>query len=170
MIIFRKGILVVLFILSVVADTTAQGKRKQKTVDITALRAQWVDSIYNKLTETERIGQLFMVAAYSGGKNLNEEVITKLIDSQKIGGLIFMQGGPIRQAVLTNKYQKLSQVPLLISMDAEWGLGMRLDSVKNFPRQMMLGATHDTTLVFRMATAIAYQCKRLGVHIDFGPD
>jgi len=159
-----------LFILCIVASTLAQSKKKQKPIDITVARTQWVDSIYNKLSPEERIGQLFMVAAYSGGKNLNEELITKLIDSQKIGGLIFMQGGPIRQAVLTNKYQKLSQVPLLISMDAEWGLGMRLDSVKNFPREMMLGATHDTALVYRMATAIAYQCKRLGVHIDFGPD
>ena len=135
-----------------------------------AARKIWVDSIYNKLNEDERIGQLFMVAAYSGGKNFNEEQVTKMIAAHQVGGLIFMQGGPIRQALLTNKYQRTAHVPLLISMDAEWGLGMRLDSVKSFPRQMMLGAARDTVLVFKMGAAIAAQCHRLGVHIDFAPD
>lgn len=130
----------------------------------------WVDSIYNKLTEEERIGQLFMVAAYSGGKNYNEDKVTQLLTNHQIGGLIFMQGGAGRQANLTNKYQDMAQVPLLIGMDAEWGLGMRLDSIKNFPRQMMLGATRDTMWAYEMGMAIAYQCKRLGVHIDFAPD
>ncbi|MEI8278517.1 MAG: glycoside hydrolase family 3 N-terminal domain-containing protein [Bacteroidota bacterium] len=130
---------------------------------------KWVDSVYNSLNEEERIGQLFMVAAYSGGKNYNEEKITQLLSAHQIGGLIFMQGGPIRQAMQNNKYQQMAQVPLLIGMDAEWGLGMRLDSVMNFPRQMMIGAARDTGYAYQMGTAIAYQCKRLGVHIDFAP-
>jgi beta-N-acetylhexosaminidase len=129
----------------------------------------WVDSVYNQLNQEEKIGQLFMVAAYSGGKNYNEEAITKLINAHQIGGLIFMQGGPVRQAIQTNTYQHSAQVPLLIAMDAEWGLGMRLDSVQDLPRQMMLGATRDTSLVYRVAMTIAYQCRRLGVHIDFAP-
>lgn len=133
-------------------------------------KARWVDSVYNKLNDEERIGQLFMVAAYSGGKNYNEDAILKLINDHQIGGLIFMQGGPVRQALLNNKYQQLAQVPLLISMDAEWGLGMRLDSVINFPRQMMMGATLDSALMYQVGMAIAYQCRRLGVHIDFAPD
>lgn len=133
-------------------------------------KTKWVDSVYNKLSIEERIGQLFMVAAYSGGKNYNEDAITKLIDNHQIGGLIFMQGGPVRQALLQNKYQQRAQVPLLVAMDAEWGLGMRLDSVINFPRQMMLGATRDTALMYQVAMAIAYQCKRMGIHIDFAPD
>lgn len=143
---------------------------KKDADEKTAARKRWVDSVYNRLSYEERIGQLFMVAAYSGGKNFNETLITKLVDSHQIGGLIFMQGGPARQAALTNKYQRMAQVPLLISMDAEWGLGMRLDSVRNFPRQMMLGAARDTDLVYRMGLAIGEQCKRLGVHIDFAPD
>jgi len=81
-----------------------------------------------------------------------------------------MQGNAPHQATLTNVYQHMAQTPLLIGMDAEWGIGMRLDSVKSFPRQMMLGATNDTDLVFRIGLAIAAQCKRLGVHIDFAPD
>jgi beta-N-acetylhexosaminidase len=132
-------------------------------------KTRWVDSVYDALNTEERIGQLFMVAAYSGGSNYNEPAISKLIADGQIGGLIFMQGGPGRQAMLTNKYQAAARVPLLIAMDAEWGLGMRLDSVQNFPRQMMLGAAGDSALVYRMGAAIAAQCRRLGVHINFAP-
>lgn len=130
---------------------------------------KWADSVYAKLNTDERIGQLFMVAAYSGGKNFNEEAVTKLIDQHQIGGLIFMQGGPVRQALLNNKYQSRAQVPLFVAMDAEWGLGMRLDSVISFPRQMMLGAAADSMLMYQAGMAIAYQFKRIGAHINFAP-
>jgi len=132
-------------------------------------KRNWVDSIYNSLTPEERIGQLFMVAAYSGGKNYNEPFITDLIAKHQVGGLIFMQGDPVSQATQTNKYQQMAQVPLLIGMDAEWGLGMRLTGVRDMPRAMMLGATRDSELVYKMGAAVAAQCKRLGVHIDFAP-
>lgn len=133
-------------------------------------KQKWVDSVYKKLNTDERIGQLFMVAAYSGGPKANQDAIETLIKNHQIGGLIFMQGGPVRQANLTNKYQAMAQVPLLLSMDAEWGLGMRLDSVMNFPRQMMIGATRDTNLMYQVGKAVAYQCRRLGVHVNFAPD
>ncbi len=157
------------FIPALFIFTIAYGQAKMKYTLPNAPRSVWIDSTYGMLNQDERIGQLFMVAAYSGGKNFNEETITKLIAAHQIGGLIFMQGGPVRQANLTNKYQHSAQVPLLIAMDAEWGLGMRLDSVQDMPRQMMLGATRDTALAYRLAMTIAYQCKRLGVHIDFAP-
>lgn len=135
-----------------------------------ALKNIWVDSVYAQLNMEERIGQMMMVSAYSGGKNYNEERITDLLNKHYIGGLIFMQGGPGRQAMLTNKYQRMAQVPLLIAMDAEWGVGMRLDSIKPLPRQMMLGATRDTGLVYKTSAAIAAQFRRLGMHMNFGPD
>jgi beta-N-acetylhexosaminidase len=130
---------------------------------------KWVDSVYNTMSETERIGQLFMVAAYSGGENANADAIEQLLQSRQIGGVIFMQGTAEAQAKLTNKWQSMSPVKLWIGMDAEWGLGMRLTGIKNFPRQMMIGATRDTALMYEMGTAVAAQCKRLGVHIDFAP-
>ena len=177
---FHRVILIALGILFITGNVSAQKNRSKtvnnkpvavsKPVDNTAAKNHWVDSVYSKLTEEERIGQLFMVAAYSGGKNYNEGQVTKLIHDHQVGGLIFMQGGPIRQAVLTNRYQDSAQVPLLIAMDAEWGVGMRLDSVKNYPREMMLGATRDTELVYRIGGAIALQCKRIGVNIDFAAD
>jgi beta-N-acetylhexosaminidase len=129
----------------------------------------WTDSVYSSMSREQRIGQLFMVAAYSGGEKYNQELIEKLITEQGIGGLIFMQGTPQAQILQTNRYQSLSKIPLLIAMDAEWGLGMRLTGVRDMPRQLMLGAAADSTLVYRMASAIASQCRRMGVHIDFAP-
>lgn len=133
------------------------------------LKSKWVNETYNKLSLEEKIGQLFMVAAYSGTKAYNEPAITKLLQNKQIGGLIFMQGTPEAQAQQTNKYQQMANVPLLIAMDAEWGLGMRLTGVKDFPRQMLLGAANDSDLVYKMGAAVAAQCKRLGVQIDFAP-
>lgn len=148
----------------------AQERQSPKTKQVTDVKQTWVDSVYNSLNEKERIGQLFMVAAYSGGEGYNKDLIVKLIKAHQIGGVIFMQGTPEKQAALTNEYQKMAQVPLLIGMDGEWGLGMRLTGVHDYPRQMLLGATRDTALVTQMAAEIAAQCKRLGVHIDFAPD
>jgi beta-glucosidase-like glycosyl hydrolase/CubicO group peptidase (beta-lactamase class C family) len=129
----------------------------------------WSDSILNSMTLDEKIGQLFMVAAYSNKDQNHENGIELMIEKNHIGGLIFFQGGPVRQVRLTNRYQSKSKVPLLIAMDAEWGLGMRLDSTISYPRQMMLGAIQDNRLVFRMGEDIAMQCKRLGVHVNFAP-
>lgn len=131
----------------------------------------WVDSIFNSLSEEERIGQLFMVAAYSNRDEAHYKAIDNLITQQKIGGLIFFQGGPERQAILTNRYQKESKVPLLISIDGEWGLAMRLDSTMKFPKQMTLGAIQDTSehLIYEMGKQIAEQCKSLGIHVNLAP-
>ena len=108
----------------------------------------WADSIFNTLTPDERLGQLFMMAAYSNKGSEEKLNIAAMISKYKIGGLIFMQGGPGRQASLTNFYQNLSKVPLLIAIDGEWGLSMRLDSTMNFPRQQMLGAIQNDSLSF----------------------
>ncbi|CAN5376550.1 glycoside hydrolase family 3 N-terminal domain-containing protein [soil metagenome] len=136
---------------------------------LTSEKNKWVDSIMKKLTPDERIGQLFMVAAFSNKDAKHVAEITNLIKLNKIGGLIFMQGGPVRQANLTNKYQKLSKVPLMIAMDAEFGLAMRLDSTVLFPRQMTMGAMQNDSLIYQLGKDMAYQCKRLGVQVSFSP-
>lgn len=163
----RLSFIIPTFVLLLVSTAHAQSSRQAVKADMAKMR--WIDSMYNQLNDTERIGQLFMVAAYSGGKDYNEPAITQLVSEQRLGGLIFMQGTPEAQAVQNNKYQQLSKVPLLIGMDAEWGLGMRLTGVKDLPRSMLIGATKDTTLAYRVGAAIAAQCKRLGVHINFAP-
>lgn len=129
----------------------------------------WADSVFKSLTPDERIAQLFMVAAYSNKDKTHVKEIKKLVDQYKIGGLIFFQGGPVRQAILSNCYQSCSKTPLFIAIDAEWGLAMRLDSTTKFPRQMTLGAIQNDTLIYEMGAEIARQCKRLGMQINFAP-
>lgn len=129
----------------------------------------WVDSVFNSLNEEERLGQLFMVAAYSNKDQNHVNEITNLIEKENLGGLIFFQGGPIRQAKLTNYYQSKAKTPLFLAMDAEWGLGMRFDSIPDFPKAMTLGAIPDTQLIYEMGQEMARQFKELGMHINFAP-
>lgn len=129
----------------------------------------WVDSVFNALNFEERLGQLFMVAAYSNKDQKHVDEISKLVREENLGGLIFFQGGPNRQARLTNFYQAQAKTPLMIAMDAEWGIGMRLDSVWNFPKAMTLGAIQDPTLIYQMGSEIARQFKELGMHVNFAP-
>ncbi|MGY6520245.1 MAG: glycoside hydrolase family 3 N-terminal domain-containing protein [Mongoliitalea sp.] len=132
-------------------------------------QTSWVDSVFNSMSFEERLGQLFMVAAYSNKDERHKQEIAKLIQDQQLGGLIFFQGGPVRQANLTNYYQSISKVPLFIAMDAEWGISMRLDSVLSFPKAMTLGAVADEKLIYDMGAEMARQFKLLGMHINFAP-
>ncbi len=118
----------------------------------------------------EKIGQLFMVMVASDQGKANEAKIKSLIEKHKIGGVIFSKGGPVRQAKLTNSFQAASGIPLLIGLDAEWGLAMRLDSTYPFQLNMTLGAISDSALVEKVGHQIGKHAKRLGVHINFAPD
>lgn len=133
------------------------------------MHSPWVDSVFNTLTPEEKIAQLIVVAAYSNRGSEHRREILKTVKERKIGGLIFFQGGPGRQAALINEYQEASDVPLLIAMDAEWGLGMRLDSTISYPYQMALGAVRNNELIYKMGADLAQQMKRAGVHVNFAP-
>ncbi|MFD2515143.1 glycoside hydrolase family 3 N-terminal domain-containing protein [Pontibacter locisalis] len=133
------------------------------------LQSPWVDSVFNTLTPEERIAQLIMIPVYSNKDQAHIDSISNIIRTYKVGGLIFFQGGPVRQAKMTNRYQAESKVPLMVSIDAEWGLAMRLDSTIKFPYQMALGGIDDLRLIYNMGEEIARQCKRLGVHVNFAP-
>ncbi|MDT0650722.1 glycoside hydrolase family 3 N-terminal domain-containing protein [Autumnicola edwardsiae] len=130
---------------------------------------EWVDSIYTSMSLEEKIGQLFMVDVFSNAPQSKTNEIKKLIEEQHIGGVIFSKGGPLQQAKLTNEFQAASKVPLLVGMDAEWGLAMRLDSTFALPWNMTLGAIQDNSLIEEAGAAISRHAKRLGVHINFAP-
>ena len=131
---------------------------------------QWVDSRYEAMSLEEKVGQLFMVMVNSEKDQANRDQTRELIEKEHIGGLIFSTGGPVRQAQLTNLYQAVSKTPLLIGMDAEWGLSMRLDSTYAFPWNMTLGAIKDSSIVEEVGYRIGLHARRLGVHINFAPD
>lgn len=146
------------------------GKPVSKTAQLVYnLNSTWVDSVFRSLSQEEKIAQLFMVAAWSNKDQKHIEEIIEQIRKYNIGGLIFFQGGPMRQAQLTNLYQSISKTPLLIGIDGEWGLAMRLDSTMLFPREMTLGAMQDNYLIYEMGYEIANQLKALGIHINFAP-
>ena len=130
---------------------------------------KWVDSIYNTFSLDEKIGQLFMPMVFSERDSLHYKSTLDLIKNHKIGGLVFSRGGPVKQSQWLNTFQENSTIPLLIAMDAEWGVAMRLDSVKGFPWPMTLGAVKDTLLLRAIGKRMGDQENRLGVHYSFSP-
>ena len=130
---------------------------------------KWVDSIYNSMTLKEKVGQLFMVDVFSSDPKSKNDKIDSLIKNQHIGGIIFSKGGPKRQAKLNNHYQNISKTPLIMAMDAEWGLAMRLDSTFAYPWNMTLGAITNNEIIYNIGKQIGEHTKRIGMHINFSP-
>ena len=150
-----------------VYQTNAQNDPLQTTDSIAQLK--WVDSIMNGMSVDQKIGQLFMVAAYSNRDDKHEKEITNLIKKHHIGALIFFQNKVIKQAELTNRYQSISKIPLLIGLDGEWGLDMRLKNTVGFPYNMALGSIRDDRLIEKVGIQIGKHFKRMGMHINFAP-
>jgi beta-N-acetylhexosaminidase len=133
------------------------------------LAKRWADSVMNTLSNDQRIAQLMIIRAHSNLGADHVQKVVQQIQQYNIGGLCFFQGGPVRQANLTNYYQQIAKTPLLITIDGEWGLGMRLDSVTPLPRQLMLGAVQDAALVYQYGKVLGEQCKRMGIQVNFAP-
>ncbi|MDH5474818.1 MAG: serine hydrolase [Cyclobacteriaceae bacterium] len=129
----------------------------------------WVDSVLNTFSLDQKIGQLFMTRMYSNKGGEYEQNLKNKIKHEYLGGVFAAQGGPIRHANLLNECQKMAEIPLLVAIDGEWGLGMRLDSTMSFPFQMTLGAIEDNDLIYRMGSEIADQLKMMGIQINFAP-
>lgn len=129
----------------------------------------WADSVFKTLAPDDRITQLFMVSIAATGDKYYFENIAKTICTYKPGGVIFFKGGVRKTASWINYLQKQTDVPLLVGIDAEWGLSMRLDSTTAFPRQLTLGAIQDDSLIYQMGLEIGRECKRMGVQINFAP-
>ena len=129
----------------------------------------WVDSIFKTLSEDEKIGQLFITIADPTPDARNVQTLEGYVNNMKVGGILFLKGDPVKQADITNRLQKITRVPLFISLDGEWGLSMRLDGTTRFPKNMMLGAIEDVSLIEEVAKEIGRQCKEMGIHINFAP-
>lgn len=145
-------------------------QKQDDFVDFINRPHHWVDSVFNQMTPEERVGQLFMVRAHSNLGQKYIDSVARVIEAEQLGGVVLFQGGPVRHAHVINHYQKLSKVPLLVALDGEWGLGMRLpDSTISYPYQMTLGAIQDENLIRRMGIEVAKDFKRLGMHVNFAP-
>lgn len=133
------------------------------------LNHPWVDSIMSSLSPEERIAQLIWVAAFSNRDLYHEVYLSDLIRKTGIGGVIFFQDKPIRQAEMVNYFRTISKVPLMVVTDGEWGIGMRLEGIIKFPYQLTLGAIGNDSLIYRMGESVADQFKRAGVQINLAP-
>ncbi|WP_196934118.1 glycoside hydrolase family 3 protein [Sphingobacterium hungaricum] len=150
--------------------STLQAQKKADFVTFINQQHTWVDSVFNKLTPKERIAQLFLVRAHTNLGQKYIDSVANVIKKEQLGGLVVFQGGPVRHANMFNQYQKVSKVPLLITFDGEWGLGMRMqDSTLSYPYQMTLGAIQNDNLLYEMGRQVAKDFLRLGMHFNFAP-
>ncbi|MBX2939312.1 MAG: hypothetical protein KF880_04475 [Ferruginibacter sp.] len=136
---------------------------------------RWADSVYKQLTPEERIAQLMIVRLSTIDMSTKkvtfyDKQVEELVKKYNVGGVLIFQGGPTQQALAINKLQKMAKTPIMFSIDGEWGVGQRLfDSVQALPKQMMLGAVSDPAIIYAYGKAVAEQCKRLGIHVNFAP-
>jgi beta-N-acetylhexosaminidase len=163
----RHFLIIGLFSISSTFGAFAQKKTYLQTLEEPN---QWVDSVFKRLSKRQKIAQMFFVRANTNFSKAYQDSVGKVIRRQRVGGLVFFQGGPGRQAILTNKYQSLARVPLLVTSDGEWGLGMRLDSTISYPYQMALGAVQNKDLIYKMGLEVAKDYKRIGMHMNLAPD
>ena len=132
----------------------------------------WVDSVFSTLNENEKIAQLMVVrvSSISAGKVIfHDEEVKNAINTYNVGGICLFQGGPVRQANYLNAFQAMAKTPLLVCIDGENGLGMRMDSVQPLPRQMMMGAVQDTQLIYQYGKWVGQQCRRIGIQVNYAP-
>ncbi len=160
-----KKVIVVCFLIFIASESSFS----QQFYQHSHAAKRWIRKQFKNLSDDEKIAQLMVIRAHSNLGADHVQQVTDLIKKYNVGALCFFQGGPVRQAVLTNYYQSIAKTPLMICQDAEWGLGMRLDSVVNFPHQLMMGATKDPALIYKFGTAVGKQCKRIGVNVNYAP-
>lgn len=159
-----------IFQILLASSARVQAQRGHDFVRFINAQHNWVDSVFNTLTPKERIGQLFLVRAHTNLGQGYIDSVARILESEQLGGLVVFQGGPVRHADMLNRYQKLVKVPLLVTFDGEWGLGMRLpDSTVSFPYQMTLGAIQNEELIYQMGRQVAKDFKRIGMHFNFAP-
>lgn len=160
---------ILVFIFGCVGYLQAQFYPKNITKDLDKKAAKYADSLYAKLSMDERIGQLYIVALYTNKDQNHISGVRKLVEQERIGGIILMQDDAEQEIALVNEFQKKSRVPMLFGMDAEWGLYQRIKTAHKFPWAMTLGAIQDNGLVYEMASKIAEDAKKMGIYWNFAP-
>jgi beta-glucosidase-like glycosyl hydrolase/CubicO group peptidase (beta-lactamase class C family) len=163
----KKYFLLVLLVISISAKSQIKSNH--------AIANAWADSVLKSLTKDQRIAQLMVLRLTSMDPQTKmpiyyDSLVGAMVQKYNIGGVCLFQGGPVMQGTTINNLQRIAQTPILVSIDAEWGVGMRLfDSVQALPHQMMLGAMQDSNIIYQYGKLVGEQCKRLGIHVNFAP-
>ena len=159
---FLKTIFPIILIFAFIKGSAQQANNSEISAE------RWADSVYRTLTLKEKIGQLIFIRANYSGKPYQKEV-THWIKKYHLGGVCFFAGDPVKQAKQFNQWNNLSKIPLMATIDAEWGLAMRLNNTVKYPFQMTLGAVTNKALIQEMGKQIGEQCQRMGIHMNFAP-
>lgn len=171
-----KKILGLLTVAASAASITISAQNTQTIIPALIQKAndsqmqQWVDSVYNGMSLDERIGQLIVIHMSGNNTQANRQQIVNLVKNKHAGGILFLKSTPQDQAALTNLAQENADIPLMVTADAEWGLSMRLENTTRFPKNMMLGAIQNDSLLYLYGKEMARQCKLMGIHVNFAPD
>ena len=168
---FRRILLTlvaVMFTLNITARPAAKLPNLFNNVNQVAMN-QWVDSVFNSLSTEGRIGQLIVAAVTPSANEATRDLVNRLVTQNLVGGLIYENSTMADQAAVTNLAQSLATVPLMITIDGEWGLGMRLKEVPDFQRNLILGALDDDMLLYEYGREVARQCRRMGIQVNFAP-
>ena len=157
------------FILVLCLLVFLQGRNVQSATLPEQKAEAWADSVLQQMSLEEKIGQLFMIAAYSNQTENYENNLEQQLLKYQVGGIIFFQGDPVRQANLIRRYQQKAKYPLMIGLDAEHGIGWRLKSAMEYPKMLIAGAVQNDSLIYALGAAIARHCRETGVHVNFAP-
>ena len=130
---------------------------------------EWVNEQLDRLSTEEKIAQLMMITAYPEQNEVAKDAIIDAVNQYKPGGILVMQGSPVKTVKWINEFQRFSKIPLLVAIDGEWGLSMRMDSTIRYPYAQALGAVQDSTYIYQMGRDIGYQMKKMGIHMNFAP-
>lgn len=163
-----SNVLLIIFLLSTL-QLSAQYQPKNWSKSDIKKAEKWVEEKYNSLSQNEKLGQLFIVALYTNKGDNHIDEIRNIVSREQIGGLILMQDDAAKEITLVNEFQQKSKTPMMIGMDAEWGLYQRIAAAHKYPWAMTLGAIQDKSLIEKMSAKIAEDCHRMGINWDFAP-
>ncbi len=150
-------------------NVATASKMKEDVNKAKALK--WVDEKMKHLSLEEQVGQLMFVRVPLTMTKKQQREFEKNFTKHKVGGVCFFKGTAATQIERTKRYQQMSDIPLLVTIDAEWGLGMRLTDCYSFPRQMLMGAlsTENDTLIALFGEEVGRECRKMGIHVNFAP-
>lgn len=186
----KKALCIVILIAAVASGASAQNNRSKKqkhsrnkqSVTTQKLTAQpdtnliteanfWANKKMKHLSLEEKVGQLMFVRVPLTMTKKQQKEFEHNFSKYKVGGICFFKGTAATQLERTKRYQNLSHIPLMVTIDAEWGLGMRLTDCYSFPRQMLMGALSpvNDTLIEQFGEEVGRQCRKMGIHVNFAP-
>lgn len=130
---------------------------------------RWADSLYRSMDDEEKLAQLIMPIIYPSADAQRIQAEEARVKKHRWGGILYQRGQLAEQNTMNARLQRASRVPMLIALDGEWGLYMRLKDAPRYPRNLGLGMHGDEQLLYNYGREVARQCALMGIHVNFAP-